>query len=325
MQSNAPTLSWPASQIGFRFQGDSLSIILEEENHYRDGNKGKNYFSVFINGDTHSPIIIEAKPGLHSYEIDPARLTNKNEIILFKRNESIANMTRFKGIEIGEMSKILSPPPLPDRRIEFYGDSITAAQEIEAAPQKENKNPKEQNNYLSYGAITARNLDAEYRCIAKSGIGLMKSWFPTTMPQHYNRTDSEGHGPKWDFSQWQPNVVVVNLLQNDSYLLPKETSPPSAEQITDAYKDFIKKLRYEYPDTHIVATLGSMGAVREKEWTDYIQKAIDGLKAEGDENLSVCFLPAQKVFWQHPRAKDHEKNAEVLTAHIRSITQWDSN
>ena len=72
------------------------------------------------------------------------------------------------------------------------------------------------NNYLSYAALTARYFDAGYQCICKSGIGVTISWFPLTMSEMYDRLVPTNPDSKWDFSLYTPDIVVVNLFQNDS-------------------------------------------------------------------------------------------------------------
>ena len=63
------------------------------------------------------------------------------------------------------------------------------------------------------------NFDAEYQCICKSGIGITISWDPLIMPEMYNRLIPTDSNSKWDFSLYQPDVVVINLLQNDTWLV----------------------------------------------------------------------------------------------------------
>ena len=43
----------------------------------------------------------------------------------------------------------------------------------------------------------------------------MVSWFPLIMPEMYDRLTPTEASSKWDFSSYQPDVVVVNLFQND--------------------------------------------------------------------------------------------------------------
>jgi hypothetical protein len=172
------------------------------------------------------------------------------------------------------------------------------------------------NNYLAYGAVAARNLDAQYGCIARSGIGLMKSWFDMVMPDYWDRLNPASPEIRWDFSKWVPHVVVVNLFQNDSWLVKKMTPVPTEECIVTAYVDFVSGIRAVYPEAHIVCALGSMNAARNGSlWPGYIHQAVERM---GDENISECIFPFNG-WGKHPRVRHHAEMAEQLTANIRNV------
>lgn len=78
-------------------------------------------------------------------------------------------------------------------------------------------------NLMSYASIMARNLDAEAHIIAQSGIGIMISWVPFTMPDFYDQLSAVGNNEsRWGFIRWTPDVVVINLMQNDKWLMERE-------------------------------------------------------------------------------------------------------
>lgn len=309
----APALMWSGTAVEFGVEGPSVVLIL-------DDSTGNSFYQVIANGDDAHPVIIDCEKGLHSYPVELP--TGTSRVLLFKRNEGTSGKTLFKGVELPEGASLLLPAPAPSRRIEFYGDSITCGMGNEAPDEGKDNDEAEKNNYMAYGAITARNLDAQYRCIARSGIGVVTSWFPLTMPEMYNRLDPNDPASTWDFSQWQPDVVVINLFQNDKWLTPKMDPVPTPDEIVAAYADFVSAIRAEYPDAHIVCALGSMDATEPgNPWPGYVEKAVAQLQAGGDENLSVCFFPFDG-FRKHPRVRHHQRNAEILTAHIRGVTGW---
>jgi hypothetical protein len=53
----------------------------------------------------------------------------------------------------------------------------------------------------------------------------MLSWFPLIMPEMYDRADPTDSTSKWDFSKYTPDVVVINLFQNDSWLARRHDFP----------------------------------------------------------------------------------------------------
>src|SRR5690606_42014472 len=93
-------------------------------------------------------------------------------------------------------------------------------------------NKAEKNNFLAYGAITARNLNAEYVSTSQSGVGLMASFVNFTMQEFYDQLSAINNNDSvWDFSRWTPHVVVINLFQNDSALVEQRLNPvPTDEQ-----------------------------------------------------------------------------------------------
>jgi hypothetical protein len=213
----------------------------------------------------------------------------------------------------------MTPPPAPTRRIEFYGDSITCGMGNEAPEDAGDKDNADRNNYLAYGAMTARALEAEYRCIARSGIGILISWYDLVMPDYWDRLDPGNGQSRWDFSKWTPDVVVVNLFQNDSWLVGRMNPVPTEEKIVQSYIDFVSGIRKVYPDAHIVCTLGCMDATRPgSPWPGYIHEAVADMK---DPNLSEMVFP-YTGFGKHPRVRHHREMAEQLTAHIRKVMDW---
>ncbi len=117
-----------------------------------------------------------------------------------------------------ENAKILEPSRLPKRKIEFFGNSITCGYAINDKVH-DSPNGYYENNYDAYAAITARHFNAQYHCTSKSGIGIIVSWFPLIMPEMYDRLDPTDSASKWDFSKYTPDLVVINLLQNDSWIV----------------------------------------------------------------------------------------------------------
>src|SRR6185437_1262526 len=138
---------------------------------------------------------------------------------LFKRTEAADGETWVYQFSLGAGGRFLAAPASKKRKIEFYGNSITSG--IQIADTSAPPPARHENNYLSYSAVTARHFNAEYQCISRGGIGIMVSWFPIIMPEMYDRLDDTDVNSKWDFSKYTPDVVVINLGQNDSWIVKK--------------------------------------------------------------------------------------------------------
>lgn len=308
-----PILYWPGSAVEATFEGSSLSVVLQDQ-------KGEAYYDVIVDWADDSPLVLKMEKGTHTYLIATNITAATHDVQLFRRTEGLDGPTEFIGFILDEGAKLDDLPDAPERKIEFYGDSITCGMGDEAPDDGPDNINSQRNNYVAYGALTARNLGAEYRCIARSGIGIVKSWFDLTMPDYWNRLDPNDSESEWNFSEWRPDVVVVNLFQNDSWLIPKMDPVLGPEQIIQAYVDFISGIRKVYPDAHIICALGSMDATIEGSlWPGYIHQAV--VKMD-DPKISECYFPF--TGWKkHPRIRHHREMAEQLTAHIRKVMKWE--
>lgn len=313
------TLYWSGTSVSMRFKGKGLKALLRDDH-------GKNYFNVIIDGDSLHYIRLDS---VKQYYTLAENLEDKEHTLeLVKRTEWDRGTSWLYGIEV-EKGTLLSLPTPNKRVIEFFGNSITAGYAIEDNTGGDSPDSIFTNNYYTYAAITARHFQADAYFTVKSGIGIMVSWFPLIMPEMYDRLDPNDASSKWDFTQVTPQVVVINLFQNDSWLVAKPehpsfkqrfgTKPPTPEFIIEAYKDFVSKIRTVYPHAYIICALGSMDATKEKSpWPGYVSKAVQQL---GDKKVLTHFFPFTNKSG-HPRIDDNKVMAESLIQFIEQHIEW---
>ncbi len=318
--SNSPIVYWSGSGVTMNFTGSSVSAILSDE-------KGLNYFNVII--DNKPEYALKLEEGEKNYLLaDSLSPDSVHTISLLKRNEWNTGSTQFKGFCIGN-GKISKASKTNNRLIEFYGNSITAGYAIEDTTDKDRPDSTFTNNYKSYAALTARYFNADLHCIVRSGIGIQVSWERPIMPEIYNLTNPIDSASIWDFSKVEPNIVVINLMQNDSWLVNMPyhhefkyrfgDQKPSEEQIIGSYASFISKIRNAYPNTHIICVLGSMEAVTDgSPWPGYIVKATDLLN---DKKVYTHFFP-HLVKNKHPGIEENKKMAASLISFIEENVDW---
>ena len=317
---DAAELYWSGTSIKMNFEGESIEALLKDES-------GDNYYNVIIDKD--SITILRPNTIKQYYKLASNLPKGKHTIEIFKRAEWNRGKTNFYGFKIKNNAKLLPKSPPKKRKIEFYGNSITVGYAIEDTSGKDSPNGTYTNNYLSYAAITARHFDAKYQCICKSGIGITISWHPLIMPEMYNRLIPTDSTSKWDFSLYTPDVVVINLFQNDSWLvnLPEypefkkrfENKAPTDEYLINAYQQFVTDLRKHYPKANIICSLGSMDAAKEgSKWTEYIKLAVANLN---DKKIYIHFMPYIEST-VHPSIEDQQIMANSLIEFIDKNIDW---
>ena len=320
MTDSAAQLFWTATTVSIRFDGTGVDALLKDE-------RGDNYYTVVIDGKPVSTLHLDSSKRVYNLVagVEPGQHT----LELFKRTEWAMGKTWLYALMPDEHTTLLAAPPAKDRKIEFFGNSITCGYAVEDTSGKDRGTAPYENAYISYAAITARHFNAEFNCTAKSGIGITISWFPLIMPEMYDRLDPSDSTSKWDFSRWKPDVVVINLFQNDSWLvnLPDHEqfkarfgkTPPSADFIVTAYKNFLQQVRRKYPDAYIICMLGNMDATKTgAPWPGYIQKAAGQLE---DEKIFTLFAPFKDTPG-HPSRMEQEALADSLIHSIEEHVRW---
>ncbi len=315
---SAAVFYWPGNSVKTRFRGTEVYALM------RDGN-GKKYMNVIVDGDSlilfrpdsvkkWYPLVKDLKDTVHTVEV-------------FMRTGF--HPTWFFGFKTGKKGKFLPLPPALEKSMEFYGNSITEGASVHDYSGHDFWDSTYTDNYVAYGAVTARHYHANYTCIARGGIGLLVSWYPLIMPEMWDRLNPDDPASRWDFSKYTPDIVVVNLFQNDAALFERPEHPqmvarfhgeiPGEKEIVKAYQDFLKKIRGVYPRAKIICTLGSMNAVREdRPWRGYVRKAAEGLN---DPDIYYYFF-FYKGGLTHPQEPEQRRMADSLINFIDTHIKW---
>ena len=177
--------------------------------------------------------------------------------------------------------------------------------------------------------MTARHFNAQNQTVSNSGIGIMLSWFPYVITDIYDLTDPHDKTKKWDFDSYVPDVVVINLFQNDSWLVNKPKHPefistfgtqkPTDDFIIKSYENFVKIIRAKHPNATIICALGNMDITKQgSKWPDYVQKAVANI---GDKKIFTHFFPYKNTPG-HPKVNEQKAMADSLIAFINKNVKW---
>jgi hypothetical protein len=317
--TNAAELTWSGTSAAIEFKGTSISATLQ------DLDTG-NYYNVIIDGKVvrrfHTTLAKQ------NFALASNLPPGKHRVELFKLTEWDKGKTLFYGFHASVSTKILRPGREKKRKIEFYGNSITCGYGLED-DKGDSGDGYFENAYLSYAAITARHFNARLSSISKSGIGIMVSWFPLIMPEMYDRLDPTDSTSMWDFSEDVPDVVVINLFQNDSWItaMPDNDqfkhrfgrTPPDEGSIVNAYKRFVVTIRSKYPHADIICALGNMDATKKgSPWPGYVKRAVEELN---DPHVFTVFFPYKNT-GGHPDADEQKAMADTLIDFIDKNISW---
>ena len=245
----------------------------------------------------------------------------------------------------------LLPAAPKKHRIEFIGDSVTSAEGAIGDTKEEDWIAMFFSHVHSYPYMVSKELDAEYRIVSQSGWGTYVSWDnqkKCTIPRYYEQicglVPGENFAPagfheKYDFSQWQPEVICVNLGTNDdgAFQNPAYTDPVTGEMtkmrmdgdvyneedrrnIRQAMHDFLVMLRKDNPKAQILWCFGilgdRMGATIKEAIAEYT-------KESGDTHVEYLAIPDTTpetvgARW-HPGYAAHKAAADVIVNRIQKI------
>jgi Carbohydrate esterase 2 N-terminal len=309
-----PKHSWAGVYIYAEFSGSSIGVRMDD---------GVNYYNVYIDGKLHS-IFHSSKGGENDYILADS-LTNTHHTLRFSQRNISFGIYTFSGLLLSNVAKLYSPPSKPMRKIEFIGDSYTAAEGNEAKQEEMEWDAKfpVTNIDKGFAPIIARHFNAQYHATCSSGIGMTCDWqgnYDFSMRYYFDRTLMESSSPKWNFKQWIPNLVVICLGLNDHAGLSGKNSKVSdrnSEIFRNVYHEFIATVRMVYPGVPILAVAAQL------EWIHKnVKQVVDEERAEGHQNVYYAEFgsyPGGYVANGHPNVETHRKIADIIIKAIDNL------
>ncbi|MEU6730071.1 polysaccharide deacetylase family protein [Nonomuraea wenchangensis] len=319
--------TWPGITFEGRFQGTGVGIEL---------NDAANDYDVQIDGG--APVTLRT-PGRTTHWVTGLG-GGVHTVRLAKRTESPWTPGEFGGFVAAPGGRVLAPPAARARQIEFIGDSWTAGYGNMSTSRDCSAsggiNPNS-NADQTFGALTARALNADHQLTAWSGMGMVRNYNGsspgTDFRTYYDRTLQAAGTAAWQPPRtWRPQVVVVGLGINDfsTPLNPGEPWADTAALAADfraAYLGFLAKLRLRYgPGTSIVLTYPTMSGT---PLADSVEQVVRERNSQGDRRVSALHydndalgLDLLGCDW-HPSLHDHRLLAGALGRFIGTLpVRW---
>ena len=315
-----PRFTFPGVQINARFTGTSLRMMAKPKS---------GYFMVQI--DEAEPFKVSFMGECDSVATLATALQRGEHLVrLMYVVEGFELKPDFRGFVLDKDGQLLAPPALPERTIEFIGNSITCAYGNESVNPADHFDYSTENHYYGYAQMTARALDAMAHVVARSGIGVYRQYGgPKTGTPHnvmtteYEYTNLYDRSERWDFQRYQPQVVCINLGTNDL-----STNNYDVKLFQQAFYRFVSQVRGHNPKAKIVLLTGSMMNGKELEIAKKVLNEImeDAHKNGDNEVYRFDFTPHTGDLYYgadwHPSLWQHQKMAGELTAYLRTLMHW---
>jgi hypothetical protein len=297
-----PVLHWYGSSVAFRFSGTSLKIRGGSASNgfggYHDGK-----VLVAIDGDFANPKSLTFNGNDQTVSAVTGLTDGAHDAVLFKSEETDRPFT-FRGVQLDSGRGLLRPEPLPTRKLDVYGDSVTSGGEA---------NPRTQ----GYAPTLGRALGADTHIISKGGTGVAASFSNmATLAQYWNQlrftnvftvADSD---PKWDFTTRQASTVLVAIGHNDQFNGGGPLFPA-------AYQSFLTKLHGVYPNAHLFSA-NTLIASPDQHW----QKAVEPvLNDDAKLHFRMQWTTWNESSSGHPPADAHQAMVNGATQ-VFSLAEW---
>lgn len=307
-----PRFWQPGVYISIQFTGNRCEIILNDEVLW---GKNHNYLELVVDGIAKR---MQTKSSHDTIVVDVETTAKPHTLSLHKNTEANIGYLELVGFRCQQLTE---PAAKPVRKMEFIGNSITcgASADPSEVPCGKGVWHDQHNAYLSYGAVTARTVNAQYHLSSVSGIGLMRSCcnMNIIMPPVFDKISMRNNTISWNFKNYQPDVVMVCLGQNDGV--------QDSAKFCQNYISFIHQLRGYYPNAQLILLSSPMADAGLKA---FMKKTLSAVKkkvnSEGDNKVATFFFAKQYNSGcdYHPDLAEHQQIAKELTVAVKKIMKW---
>ncbi len=314
--------AWSGSGVRLSFKGTAVRARLQARGAvYRVLVDGKEIKPLDLSNSNDTLFALASNLALDSHEV-----------VLRVRTEMQQSTATFHGFEVD--GTVLAPAPAPKRRIEFYGNSITCGYGILDSL---NSNPFKittEDEGMTYAAHASDSLGAERHTVCWSGKGVYrninKDTVNPTVPRLYDRILPWDTQHLWDFSQWMPDVVVIDLGTNDY-----NPDNPDSTRFEAAFSAFVDTLHAKYPSAKILLLDGPMfsdGYPAGAHALTHVRQRLDNVVAKAKERgvaaSHVSLTPQGNLGYGadwHPNRAQAKLNGKELADALRTLMGWNGS
>jgi len=281
------------------------------------------YFNLAVDGSV--PKLVRAPKGEGTLTLYSGLVGLAHRVELVRRTESWQGTCEILEIEAVD-GALRPPPPLPQRRLMFIGDSVTCGQGTEPERATEVQNPLRANAAVSYGKLLARAFGAQCALVSYGGRGVIRDWqgnrTTATGPQFYELALPDEPHALWNHASYVPDAIGVALGTNDF-----SRGIPDQNEFVNAYVEFVRKLQRDAPGAHVflidspILSDAPNEAPKRSVLGAYIDEVVTKV---GSPNVTHArtrhYLGAKDD--AHPTAEDHRGIAAELKPQLRAALAW---
>lgn len=307
--SAKPVFMYSGCAIGVDFTGSSIAMYLKDDSL-------RNFFNVVLDD---SIFVLRTDRSDSSYLLAKGLENKLHHLKVWRRTEWHGGNSTFLGFMVDSGASV-KKPQIQERKLEFIGNSYTCGYGNEGTAPTDNFKYETENNYMTYGAITARALNAQYLAVCRSGIGIIQGYGGSkgfTMPRFYDEVTLDTL-KRWNFNSYIPDAVVIVLGGND-LSVKLDTAA-----FVKAYVRFVQRIRIYYPESQIVCVAGPADEGQKfSTWKSMIHSAVnESCKTDSLVHYFEFSPFSMHGSDYHPNIGEHEQMATELTKFLKELLQW---
>ncbi|MGD8177008.1 SGNH/GDSL hydrolase family protein [Marinimicrobium sp. ARAG 43.8] len=300
--------SWPASAIDMRFSGTRLALDIRSEQRVR--------FQVNVDDQVGTELWVE--PGRKRYTLADGLPKATHRVRLTRLGESFEGRTTLVSDPITD-GRLLLAPEGQDRHLLVLGDSITAGYGVEGESEACPYSQQTSSPLLTYAAVAASSLNADFQAIAWSGIGVWRSYGEQapeqpTLTDRYPRVVALDETPVWNPASYPADVIVITLGTNDYWT-------GEAPGYRAGMKRLIERVRKDYSDVPLYLIASPMMAGEARTAQVNVLRSLTG---DRTHFLDLGGIEAADGYGcdYHPNTNTHQRMGEKLSRRLQQDLGW---
>lgn len=321
-QETSAILSWTNSSITFYVKGSATpttiySRIITKNN----GEVNEARLKVYLDDKEEAKTLLVLHEEDAVYTLASFADETIHKITMIKITEAAMSYAQIEEITItgGELIPFTESEDTR-LKIEYIGDSITCGYGVYGEPESE-YHIREEDGMVTYAAYVTKALHLNARYTAVSGYGMFIKYdgdLTGTIPRIYPYTNYfANENEKYDFSEFIPDLFVINLGTNDSGHLDKNEI---SNGFINNYIQFLHFLKSYAPNSKILCICGSLCT---NAFT-FIKDAVSLATDQGLSDIYTLSLPFHDVIKDgkasnHPSIQTHIKDGIRVAEKLKEI------